>query len=434
MSSAAAPDRRLRRLSALGALVCALFFGVLGGWAYFADLASAAIAPGELGFDTNRKTVQHLEGGIIAEILVADGDVVEPGDVLIRLDRTQPQAVFEQVKARYLTILATEARLRAERDNAASIVFPAALDDPQFATQADDIRHSETRLFETRRQTLEHQQGITRQRILQLEEEIQGLEEEIAAQDRQIALLHDEITSMEALYEKKMVSKQRLLALQRETSELEGERSRNRAAIARARQSISEEELRSIELKNERESQVLAELRQIQGDILEVSERLEAAEDVLARTDIIAPTRGTVVGLTVSTIGGVVASRQPLLDIVPLEERLLVRANLDPRDIDVVQAGQPAFVRLTAFNQRNLQPIEGTVSSVSADSLADEQTGQRYYLARIALPPPDHESFQGMEIYPGMQAEVMIQVGERSPLDYLLQPLRDSMNRAMRED
>jgi len=427
-------DPLLSRYTLAGILVLLIFFGVLGGWAAFSQLSSAAIAPGEVGFETSRRTIQHLEGGIVAEILVADGDLVEPGDVLLRLDRTQPQAIHEQVKARYLTILATEARLRAERDGLEIVDFPEALDEPAFADSSQDIKQSETRLFQTRKKTLQHQQGIIRQRILQLEEEIQGLAEETGSQDKQIALLNEEIADMETLYEKKMVSKQRLLALQRETSEIEGERSRSRAGIARARQNISEEELRLIELDTDREGEVLTQLREIQGDILELTERLAAAEDVLARTEIIAPTRGTIVGLTVSTIGGVVASRQALMDIVPSEEKLMVKASLDPSDIDVVRAGQTAFVRLTAFNQRNILPLEGEVVSVSADSLTHSETGARYYLARIVLPPADDTAYQGMEVYPGMQAEVMIQVGARSPLDYLLQPIRDSMNRALRED
>ena len=256
----------------------------------------------------------------------------------------------------------------------------------------------------------------------------------MVSQGEQIALLREESADMQKLFEQKMVSKQRLLALQRETAELEGERSRNQAAIARARQSISEEELELIEIGNDRDAEVLAQLRDLQGDSLEITERLAAARDVLARTDIIAPIRGTIVGLTVSTIGGVIASRQALMDIVPLEESLLVKALLDPGDIDAVRPGQKAFVRLTAYGQRNLLPIEGEVLTVSADSLTEENTGLRYYLARIGLPPPGDDSFQGMEIYPGMQAEVMIQVGARSPLDYLLKPLKDSMNRAMRED
>lgn len=432
--SKSTPDPQLSRLIMAGALICILFFGVLGGWAAFTNLASAAIAPGELGFDTSRQTVQHLEGGIVAEILVSDGDVVEPGDVLIKLDRTQPLAVYEQVKARYLTILATEARLRAERDAADKITFPAALSAPEFSDHAAGIQLGEHRLFETRRRTIEHQEGISRQRVLQLEEEIQGLADEMESQDEQIDLLRDESQSMQALYEKKMLGKQPLLALQREALELEGERARNRAAVAKAKQGISEQELRIIEIRNDRDSEVLAQLRELQGDILEINERMSAAKDVLNRTEIIAPIKGTVVGLTISTVSGVIASRQPLMDIVPLEERLLVKAYLDPKDIDVVRAGQTAFVRLTAFNQRNLLPIEGEVISVSADSLTEENSGARYYLARIALPTIGNEAFQGMEIYPGMQAEVMIQVGERSPLDYLLQPIKESMNRALRED
>ncbi len=433
MSDQANADNRLTRLIGGGIVICTLFFGILGGWAYFGRLASAAIAPGELGFDTNRKTIQHLEGGIVAEILVADGDEVSPGQVLVRLDRTQPEAVYEQVKARYLTVLATEARLRAERDGLESIVFPGPLDDPEFVEHASDIKHSESRLFATRRETLEHQKEISAQRIRQLEEEALGLKEEIESQDKQISLLQDEIDSMEALYQKKMVSKQRLLELQREHSELEGERSRNKAAIARSRQQVLEEELQAIEIQNKRDAEVLALLRQTQGDSLEVTERLSAARDVLLRTEIVAPTRGTVVGLSVATRGGVIAPRQALMDIVPTEEKLLVKTYLEPKDIDSVRAGQIAFVRLTAYNQRNLLPIEGIVVSVSADSLQNEATGQTYYLARVALPSPDDPVFQGMEIYPGMKAEVIIEVGERTALDYLLQPIQDSFNRALRE-
>lgn len=427
-------DVKLGRYIALGLLVFVLFFGVFGGWAVFSRLASAAIAPGEIDFDTDRQSVQHLEGGIVAEILVSDGDVVAPGDVLLRLDRTQPLAVFEQVKARYYTLLASEARMIAERDKSEAIAFPQALDDPDFAVSAANIRQSEERLFVTRRQNLAQQKQIIGQRIRQLEEEILGLREEITSQDRQIALLSDESVSMESLYERKLVGKQQMLALQRQTAELEGERSRSKAAIARAQQSISEEELRIIDLETERNGEILAELRQIQAEALEVNERLSAAQDVLKRTEIFAPIQGTIVDLSVTTIGGVIASRQPLMDIVPSDEELLVKARLNPQDIDVVRAGQTAMVRLTAFSQRNRQPLEGKVTSVSADSLTDEVTGAPYYLARVELPDFAGTDYADGELYPGMQAEVMIQVGARSPLDYLVQPIRESMNRALRED
>ena len=239
---------------------------------------------------------------------------------------------------------------------------------------------------------------------------------------------------MQSLVERKLVGKQQMLALQRETAELEGLRSRNRAAIARAQQSISEEELHLIDIETERNAEILAQLRETQADILELTERVAAAEDVLRRTEIRAPIRGTIVDLSVSTVGGVIASRQPLMDIVPVDEELLVKARLEPKDIDVVRAGQNAFVRLTAFSQRNRQPLEGEVISVSADSLLDEATGLSYYLARVSLPDLADTDYADGELYPGMQAEVMIQVGARSPIDYLIQPIRESMNRALRED
>ncbi|MEM1404963.1 MAG: HlyD family type I secretion periplasmic adaptor subunit [Pseudomonadota bacterium] len=427
-------DAHTRRYVRVGVFIASLFFGVFGSWAVFSRLASAAIAAGEIDFDIDRRSVQHLEGGIVAEILVADGDVVAPGDPLLRLDRTQPEATYEQVNARYLALLATEARLSAERDGSKAIVFPEPLEDPSFADNARDIRQSEERLFVTRAQNLAQQKGIVRQRIRQLEEEILGLREEIGAQDRQIDLLTDESESMYSLVERKLVGKQQMLALQRETAELEGQRSRNRAAIARAQQSISEEELRLIDMETERNGEILAQLRQTQADILELTERVAAAEDVLRRTEIRAPIRGTIVDLSVSTVGGVIASRQPLMDIVPVDEELLVKARLEPKDIDVVRAGQMAFVRLTAFSQRNRQPLEGKVVSVSADSLIDEASGLSYYLARVELPALENTDYAGGELYPGMQAEVMIQVGARSPIDYLVQPIRESMNRALRED
>ena len=211
-------------------------------------------------------------------------------------------------------------------------------------------------------------------------------------------------------------------------------RSRNRAGIARAEQNISEEELRLIVIETERNAEILAQLRETQADILELNERLAAAEDVLRRTEITAPINGTIVDLSVSTVGGVIASRQPLLDIVPVDEELLVKARLEPKDIDVVRAGQDAFVRLTAFSQRNRQPLKGEVVSVSADSLVDEATGLTYYLARVSLPDIADTDYADGELYPGMQAEVMIEVGARSPINYLLQPIQESMNRAMRED
>lgn len=426
-------DADLRRFILVGALVATVFFGVLISWMVFTRLATAAIASGEIDFDTDRRSIQHLEGGIVAEIAVSDGTKVAPGDVLLRLDRTQPEASYQQIKARYLALLATEARLVAERDGLGAIQFPLLVADPSELGGEGDIKLSEERLFATRKQNLAQQKAIIGQRVKQLEEEIRGLVDEIRSQDRQIELLNDESESMQSLVERKLVGKQQMLALQRETAELEGLRSRNRASIARAEQSISAEELRLIDIDTAHSAEILAQLRETQGDVIELHERLAAAEDVLSRTEIVAPIEGTIVGLNVSTVGGVIASRQPLMDIVPEDEELLIKARLEPKDIDVVRSGQRAFIRLTAYSQRNRQPLIGNVVSVSPDSLIDEASGLSYYLARIALPELAATDYSDAQLYPGMQAEIMIQVGSRSPVDYLIQPIRESMNRALRE-
>lgn len=422
------PKAEIKPLVIAGIITIFLFFGVIGGWSVLTTLASAAIAPGEISFDTNRKTVQHLEGGIVSEILIHDGDLVAAGDTLIRLDRTQPQAIYDQLHARYLASLTTEARLRAERDGVEELDFPDEL------TTASEIITGEINLFKTRSKALEDQRGIIKQRITELNEEIRGLQGEINAHDARIALLQDEIAKMQKLFEKKLVTSERLLALQRRSAEIEGDKSRAVASIARARQSISEEQLRIIELDSNRKNEVVAQLREIQNTILELQERMRAAEDVLHRTEIRAPIKGTVVDLQVNTVGGVIASRQPLMEIVPLEEQMIIRAAVQPKDIDVVRPGQAAFVRLTAFNQRSNQPIEGTVISISADRLTSDTTGLPYYLARIGLPASNNQYYNGVKIYPGMQAEVMIQVGERTPLDYLLRPIRRGFARALREE
>lgn len=427
-------DPILRRDVRLGAAVFLAFFVGLGGWAVFARLASAAVAFGEIDFDRDRRTVQHLEGGIIDTILVNDGDAVAAGDVVLLLDRTQAEAAVEQLQGRYFALLATEARLIAERDAKQRIVFPEALSGVEQGTKITEIKSSEERLFQTRTDSLAQQKAIIRQSIHQLNAEIVGLREEILTQDRQIALLNDEVSSLEDLLEQKLVSKQRLLLLSRQQAELEGERSRNKAAIARAEQSISEQELRLIDVQTVREGETLASLREVQSDLLETTERLAAADDVLRRTVIRAPIAGTVVNLAVATQGGVIGSREALMDIVPQNETLLIKARIEPKDVDVVRAGQLALVRLTAFQQRSRNPLEGTVQSVSADSLVDEINGEVYYQVRVALPDLVGSDYAGLELIPGMQAEVLIQLGDRTPLDYLVRPIRDSMSRAMLEE
>ena len=418
----------------IGIAVVVAFFGGIGGWAAVATLESAAIAPGVVSVASSRKTVQHLEGGIIGQILVRDGDEVTTGQVLIRLEETQPRATLDLLRGRRRAAAALEARLIAERDGNDGVGFPDWLldegDDPEVRAAID----GEMSIFVARARTLASQVAVLGQRIAQFGEEIIGLEGQLAAEDTQLALIADEMAAVVVLLEKGLERKPRLLALQRREAEIQGSRSANLAAIARVRQSIGEARLRIGELDTARINEVVEQLRETQNALFDLSERLNAAEDVMRRTEIRAAQDGTIVNLQVHTPGGVIAPGAPLMDIVPSGDTLIIEARVDPRDIDVVHWGLPARVRLTAYNQRNSVPMDGRVISVSADNIIDQRTGQAYYLARIKLDKDPSEVMAGVSLYPGMQAEVMIVTGKRTVLEYLLAPLSRSIDRALRED
>lgn len=424
-------DTGIRLPAMMGVLIIALFFGVLGLWSITAPLQSAAIARGVLAVDSQRKTVQHLEGGIVRDIRVREGQQIAAGAVLIELDPTQALARLDLLNGRLDAALAQEYRLRAERDGLAEIVFPSMLLERATESGMQEILEGQRNIFTARRQSRNGQVAILQRRIEQYGEEIRGLEGLASAQDEQVRLVEDEIASNQVLVDQGLSGKSRLLELQRELAELLGSRSQNLAAIARGQQNIDEAELQISDLQSEHLNEVVQELRQVQTQIVDMNEQVRAANDVLQRTVIRATQAGTVVGLQVHTPGGVVAPGQALMDIVPTGDSIIVEARIDPTDIDVVDAGLDAHVRLTAYSSRNLQPIPARVITVSADSLADSVSGQPYYLARIELTGRLEE---GIELYPGMQAEVMVITGERTLADYFTRPIRESFNRALRED
>ena len=425
----------LRRPVRAGVLVVVLFFGGIGWWAASAPLAGAAIAPGVISPDGSRRVVQHLEGGIIREILVSDGSRVRAGDPLIVLEDVQARAGFDALEARFHTLAATQARLLAEQSAAASVSFPAWLIE---ATSNDptalEAMVAQRALFDTRAKALEDRKDILRRRMEQLREEIAGLEAQIVADSRQIALIDEEIQDVEQLYRKGLERKSRLLALQRARTDIHGNRAERRARIARAQQAIGETELQIIAQDTAQLEAVNEEASQIQVELAEVEQRLAASRDVLQRTLISAPVDGTVVALRFRTPGGVVRPGEPVLEIVPDNEELLIDARLSPMDIDVVRAGLPARVVLPAFQQRHMPQIEGRVRQVSPDAIADAQTGQRFFAVRVEI---DRDRLAALapaiELTPGMPAEVYITTGERTALDYLLGPLYDSLRRAWRE-
>jgi HlyD family type I secretion membrane fusion protein len=417
----------------IGAGIIVIFFGVLGGWASLAPLQSAAIAQGVVTVESNRKTIKHLEGGIIRKILVADGDAVRTGQMLIELDVTQARASHGRLLFQRDAAWALEARLIAERDGLPTIQFHEELTKRASNGQTAEILRGQQNIFLARRETLEGQGGIMSQRNAQISEEITGLEGQIAAENEQFRLIGEEEKDVRELVKKGLARRPRLLALERQAAEIGGNRSRNIAAIARAKQQITESKLRISELRTSQINQIVEQLGEVQATLFDLDERIRATEDVLARTAIRAPTDGTIVGLSVHTLGGVIAPGEVLLDIVPTGAGFVIEAQIDPNDIDIVHAGLPAQIRLTAFSQRNLQPLPGTVITVSADRLTDPRTGAPYFLARVALGSEPTVPLDGSALYPGMSAEVMIVTGERTALDYLLKPIGSSFNRAFRE-
>jgi len=418
----------------VGLVVIFIFFGAFMGWAALAPLGSAAIAQGTVSVEGNRKSIQHLEGGIVSEIKVKDGDFVEKDQILIVLDEIQSKASMEIVRGRRTVALAQKARLEAERDGLDKIAFPEWLMERKDDPNAKETMAGQVNIFESRRKSRLGQISILEQKVLQYDEEIKGLGGQVFASDRQIKLISEEIKDVKGLVEKNLAKRPRLRALQRNLAELRGDRSEKLSQIAQTKQAIGEVQLQINELSNSLMDEVVSELRDIQAQLFDLEEQNRASEDVLDRTEIRAPTAGYVVGLLVHTAGGVIAPGATVLDIVPDDVQLIVEAKVNTTDIDSVHIGSSAQIRFPAFSQRVSLPAEGTVISVSADSLEDERSGSFYYLARVQIDSLEEANVQVAQLRPGMQADVMISTGERTALDYFIDPIILSFNRALREE
>jgi HlyD family type I secretion membrane fusion protein len=418
------------RLLGYGALL--LLTAGFGGWSVVAPLAGAAIAPGVVSPDGHRKTIQHLEGGIIRGIHVQEGDSVLAGATLVTLEDIQARARYEEIRERYTHVLAIEARLDAEAIDAQTIDFP-----PELAALggggAERAMAGQEALLRSRRATLQGKERILGQREKQLEEETTGLHQMIAAQDAQLALLDQEIAGVQELYDKGLERLPRLLALQRALAEIGGAQAENRAKIARNGQEIGETEMQLLTMRQQVKEQIDEDLTKVAAEVAELRSQLPSREDILSRTTIQAPISGTVMNVRITTTAGVIKPGEPVLDIVPTEAKLIIDAQVKPIDIDVVRPGMAARILLTAYRQRSLPQIHGTLRSISADRLIEEKSGASYFLAKVEVDPSELERLDGIRLIPGMPAEVMILTGERSFLDYLLGPLLDSITKSFRE-
>lgn len=425
--------RAIRTPVLLGWALIAAFVVGFGAWSTTVPLASGAVAPGIISPDGSRRVVQHLEGGIIAEIRARDGDYVEKGEPVMLLQDIQAASVYDELLDEYRTLLATRARLTAELFGDDQVVFPPELTEVQ-GDRVAAITESQRAIFKSRRELQLAQKQVLEERLLQSAEQIRALEAQIESATTQIALLADEIAGKKTLLEDALTTKSQLLALQRQEAELEGRRGEYQAMIAEINQKRGEIESQLLAIDAESNDYVASELDKTRASLASVSERLSASRDILERTVVTAPVSGRVVNSRFKSPGGVVIRGEPIMEIVPTDERLLIDARVAIVDIDVVHPGQSAAVHLTALESYRLPRIEGIVQSVSADRIIDEASGQSYYLARVEVPRERLDEISGIaELVPGMPAEVLIVTGERTMLDYLLEPFKAVFRRSFRE-
>lgn len=422
-----------QRVIQVGLLVVLLAFGGVGTWAAVAEIDGAVIAPGELKVAGSRKTVQHLEGGIVAEILVKDGSIVEAGEVLLRLDPTRVKASLAILEGELDLLRAREARLAAERANASKIQFPAALTQRRGDANVAEILAGQEQLFEARRTSLEGEIELLGQRVFQYEDEITGLAQQVLSKERQLEIVEEELEVLYVLFDKGVESKQRINGMERLAEELRGDVGAHLTATARAENAISGANLQIIQVRNQRIEEVSKELDQVQATLFDTEEQHVAALDRMNRLEVRAPQAGVVMDKKVTTPGGVIAAGEPLLDIVPEGADLVIQARVQTADIDKVVTGQTAIVRLSAFDLRTTPELRGNVVNVSPDRLTDEATGAPYYEVESRIPEEEIAKLGTLALRPGMPAETFVQTGKRTVLSYLTKPLLDAINHSLRE-
>jgi len=428
------PDRSLRRHTVLGLTVLLVLGGGMGGWAATTELSGAVVASGLVVVDSHVKKVQHPTGGVVGEIRVREGDRVDTGDLLVRLDETITRTGLAVVTKALHELAARQGRLEAERDASDTIRVKPELAERMGQPEIKDLIAGEQRLFELRREARAGLRAQLKQRVGQLQEQIGGLELQARAKGNEVKLIADELKGVQELYQKNLIPITRVTTLRREETRLEGERGQLIAGIAQAKGKISETELQIIQIDQDLRSEVAKELREIQAKTAELTEKRVLAEDQLKRIDIRAPQAGVVHQLTVHTVGGVIAPGDTLMLLVPQADELAIEVKVAPQDIDQLKIGQEAVLRLSAFNQRTTPEIRGKLSRIAADLTQDPKTGAAFYLARVAADEADINLLQGLKLVPGMPVEAFIRTSERTALSYLTKPITDQMNRAFRED
>jgi len=409
---------------------------IVGGfflWASVAPLSGAVIAEGKIKIATNRKTVQHLEGGIVKQILVRDGDVVKHGQPLLLLEDTRNSAELNILRDQQDALLAKEARLIAEKTVASAITFPQQLLVP-MSTKRQELINKERAQFLSKRKMLNDQIALLRDELGHSKAESAAYEAQVKAIEENIRYRQEQLAMREGLMQKNFVGKADVLNYRQALTEKHEQLAAQSADLNGTRAKVSELELRVIDVKNRYIQEADAELKDTGNQLREVVERLRPAEDSMLRRTVTAPIDGQVMAMKVTTVGGVISPGQAMMDIVPVSDDLVVEVNVRNLDIDTVYPGQPAEVQLNAYNQRTTPMVTGEVVYVAGDAVEDPQTHLLTYPAHVRIDKESLKSVQHVKIEPGMPVTAFIKTQDRTMLEYLISPITQRMRHTFREE
>ncbi|MCA8878839.1 MAG: HlyD family type I secretion periplasmic adaptor subunit [Rhodobacteraceae bacterium] len=437
MTAKRTPDAMFsaRRPILIGVISLMLLVGGFGGWMVFTVIAGAIVAPGRVEVDQNRQVVQHIDGGTVEELLVKEGDVVQAGDVLIRLDGTDLTSQLSINDSQLYEVMARVGRLEAEREDGAEIRFdPALLAEAEAHPDIADVVEGQRRLFEARRETLERQVEQLEKRTAQVQSQITGIDAQQDALGSQLGLIREELSDQKTLLASGLAQKSRLLELQREEARLSGTLGELQASKAEAEGRITETDIQVIGLRNQRREDAISQLRDVQSKEYELQERGRALRQKLARLDITAPVSGVVYDLKVFARRSVIRPADPVLFIVPQDRPLVIMTQVQPINIDEVFPGQQVHLRFPSLSSRTTPDLDGKVVRVSPDAFVDEAKGISYYRAELVLDEGEMSKLpEGAKLLPGMPVEAFLRTHDRTALAYLLKPFTDYFAKAFRE-
>jgi len=430
------PDANDKGIIRFGVGIIVAVFVVLGGWMALAPLASAAVSIGMVSADLNKKTVQHLEGGIVEEILVKNGDFVKEGQILVKFQNTNASAQLDILKNQYMEMVALESRLESQIAESHELVLSDAVKQLEQNKALETIIATQKQIFDLKQKMIKNDELITEQRIAQLMNYKDGINSLVSSKASRLKSIEEEIGEWKVLFAEQLVDKLKLRELTREKTMIEGDIANSKAEIAKASEQISELKSQLLARKKDVQDKIFSELVSVKNELSGVKSKLVAAQDTTQRLVVKAPIAGYVVGMEMHTVGGVIPAGKTILDIVPENSKLIIVTRVETKDIDKVHPKLLADIRFSAFDTRNTNVIEGSVVHVSADALVDQKSGMPYYEAKIELTSKGYEQVKGynFNLVAGMPAEVMIKIENRTVLDYIVKPLSDMVSRSFNEE